>query len=709
MNSQELLDLIPRGLLFWYNFKSGSAILLLGKKACALKTLIKECNITEIENDIFTFDTIKTQKYDYIIIVSNLFFEESLDTYIQQLKEILNKGGQIILAVNNDIGTRLICGDEQLKFNESMRLLSSSDIKITRRRLLDSINNNYDYCESFNVFPCLDYPQLIVRTGYTLNEKISNRINTVYNNPYVIFKQESDLIDFFQENKMIDDFANSFIFIFSDNVINANANSITMSLNRGLEKSCCTIIRQNGIVEKRAFFPDKNNVVQNLFDNTCYLQNQGIGMIDGKIDGDSYVMPYINAQTADKYLFALAFSDKEKFIEKVDDYVKIILSSSEIVDNAELGPVLEKGFIDLVPLNCFVIDNEFVFFDQEFFMNNLPANVIIFRALIIIYGMTNRLQNVLPIEFFYKRYGLENILSGLRKIESKFLVELRNEHVLADYYFDHGISNEHLNRNTRLLDSFVSKLGNDDEYINSCLEGLENKKLFLFGSGKYAQKFISLYGKKYEIVRILDNNPDKWKKKLNGILIDSPKSLIDVRFAYKVIICIKDYKHVLRQLKAMQVLHIGIYDANKDYKQKPYHIGYLSGVFDLYHIGHINMFRRAKEMCDYLIVGVTSDEYVINKKQRTPFIPCDERIQVIQSCKYVDEVVKVPYMHEEITEAWEKYHYDVQFCGSDYENNPWWLEQKAWLEQHGSTIVFFPYTQQTSSTKIKSLIEKGLL
>ena len=109
------------------------------------------------------------------------------------------------------------------------------------------------------------------------------------------------------------------------------------------------------------------------------------------------------------------------------------------------------------------------------------------------------------------------------------------------------------------------------------------------------------------------------------------------------------------------------------------------------------------------VIGVTSDEYVINKKQRTPFILCDERIQVIQSCKYVDEVVKVPYMHEEITEAWEKYHYDVQFCGSDYENNPWWLEQKAWLEQHGSTIVFFPYTQQTSSTKIKSLIEKGLL
>ena len=66
-------------------------------------------------------------------------------------------------------------------------------------------------------------------------------------------------------------------------------------------------------------------------------------------------------------------------------------------------------------------------------------------------------------------------------------------------------------------------------------------------------------------------------------------------------------------------------------------------------------------------------------------------------------------MHEEITEAWEKYHYDVQFCGSDYETNPWWLEQQKWLREHGSDLVFFPYTQQTSSTKIKSLIDKGLL
>ncbi len=702
MNSQELLDLIPRGLLFWYKFKPDSTVLLLGKKASTLKTFIKGCSITEIEDDVFSFDSIKPQKYDYIVIVSNLFFENSLDTYIFQLKEILNEKGQVLLTVNNDLGTRMICGDEQQKFNGTTRLLTADNANITRRRLLSIIRQNYDYCESFSVFPCLEYPQLIIRSGYMPNEKISNRINVIYNNPHVVFKQESGLIDFFQENEMIDDFANSLIFIFSDSSVDANVNSITMSLNRGFEKSGCTIIRQDGTVEKKAFFPEKNCIVQSLLDNSRYLRGHGINMVDGKIDGNSYVMPYINAPTADKYLFDLAFSDKEKFIKMLDDYVKIVLSSSETVDNSELGPILKKGFIDLVPLNCFVIDDKFVFFDQEFFMNDLPANVIILRSLIIIYGLTDLLQRTIPIEFFYKRYGLDDILPELRRIESNFLMELRNEHILSDYFSNHCISEESLSRNKNLLALFESKLGNDDEYVDSCFEGLEDKKVFLFGAGKYARKFIALYGRKYEIVQILDNDPAKWKTKLNGILINSPESLNEAQFAYKVIICMKNYEQVLRQLLAMQILHIGIYNA-KD------RVGYLSGVFDLYHIGHVNMFRRAKEQCDYLIVGVTSDEYVMNKKQRIPFIPCDERMQVIRSCRYVDKVVKVPYMHEEITEAWEKYHYDIQFCGSDYEHNPWWLEQQKWLREHGADLVFFPYTEQTSSTKIKALIEKGLL
>ena len=143
-------------------------------------------------------------------------------------------------------------------------------------------------------------------------------------------------------------------------------------------------------------------------------------------------------------------------------------------------------------------------------------------------------------------------------------------------------------------------------------------------------------------------------------------------------------------------------------KVKKYHIGYIAGVFDLYHIGHLNMFRRAKEQCDYLIVGVVSDEGVRKNKGVDPFIPFAERVELVRACRYVDEASEIPLTYAGTREAWELYHFDVQFSGSDYENDPYWLAEKDFLEKHGATMVFFPYTEQTSSTKIKAVINQQL-
>ena len=146
----------------------------------------------------------------------------------------------------------------------------------------------------------------------------------------------------------------------------------------------------------------------------------------------------------------------------------------------------------------------------------------------------------------------------------------------------------------------------------------------------------------------------------------------------------------------------------KDQKDadKPYNVGYIAGVFDLFHIGHLNMFKRAKEQCRYLIVGVVSDEGVRLNKQAEPYVPFDERIEMVRSCKYVDEVVKLPLNFAGTRDMYKIYHFDVQFSGSDYENDPNWLAEKEFLEKNGSTMVFFPYTQSTSSTKLKAAIEQ---
>lgn len=138
---------------------------------------------------------------------------------------------------------------------------------------------------------------------------------------------------------------------------------------------------------------------------------------------------------------------------------------------------------------------------------------------------------------------------------------------------------------------------------------------------------------------------------------------------------------------------------------KKYKIGYLAGVFDLFHVGHLNLIKRAKENCDYLIVGALTDELVIKFKKNPPYIPFEERKQVLEAVRYVDEVVPVTVESHEKMKAWNLYHFDCLFSGDDYSGNPYWIQDQKSLQQVGSNIEFFPYTKSTSSTMIKAAID----
>ena len=135
-------------------------------------------------------------------------------------------------------------------------------------------------------------------------------------------------------------------------------------------------------------------------------------------------------------------------------------------------------------------------------------------------------------------------------------------------------------------------------------------------------------------------------------------------------------------------------------------IGYTTGVYDMFHIGHLNVIRRAKEQCDYLIVGVSTDELVQHDKNKTPVIPYEERAAIVEAIKYVDEVVPQPDKNK--FAAWEKYHFDKMFVGSDWKGTPQWNEFEKQFGPYGVEIVYLPHTDGISSTKLTGVI-KGLL
>jgi glycerol-3-phosphate cytidylyltransferase len=130
-------------------------------------------------------------------------------------------------------------------------------------------------------------------------------------------------------------------------------------------------------------------------------------------------------------------------------------------------------------------------------------------------------------------------------------------------------------------------------------------------------------------------------------------------------------------------------------------VGYTTGVFDLFHIGHVNLLRNARSMCDKLIVGVSVDTLVAYKNKQA-VIPFKERLEVVRACRYVDLVVPQETMNK--VDAYKRYKFDLMFVGDDWFSTDKWDEIEATLNGFGVKIMYFPYTKTTSSTLINKTL-----
>lgn len=128
-------------------------------------------------------------------------------------------------------------------------------------------------------------------------------------------------------------------------------------------------------------------------------------------------------------------------------------------------------------------------------------------------------------------------------------------------------------------------------------------------------------------------------------------------------------------------------------------IGYTQGTYDMFHIGHLNLLRNAKAQCDFLVVGVNSDELVKQYKSKSVIVPLAERMDIVGSIRYVDQVISCDSLDKMI--AFEKVHFNRLFIGDDWKGNPRWEETGRIMKEVGVELVYLPHTQGTSSTMLR--------
>lgn len=725
------------------------------------KTTVYELEEKAADEKVFTEVWMKERKeYDYIVAAGILERVVNPVQLLIRVRMLLKPSGRLLLGTENRLAIRYFCGDkdefsghvldgidgyvmlsEERKETIGGRAYSKSELE---KMLQEAGFSDFKF---YSVLPCLTRPQLILSETYLPNEPIEVRVFPQYNSPETVFLGEEKLYRSLMDNQMFHQMANAFFIECPVGGGVTGIDQITVQGDRSREEAMATIIRYKESVVKKALYPEGRQKINVLAENEVYLRQHGVPVVEARLEKSTYVMPYIEATIATDYFRELLKRDRSVFIRELEKFRQIIMDSSEHVPYSEvnwrqfepgwekrkkddpnidkweklafgeeeerrnIGVILERGYVDMVSLNCFHTEKGFLFFDQEFYIESFPANAIFIRTIDFIYRDCPELGELYPGDELLKYFDLYEHRGTWRNFANSFLINLRNEKELVVYHRLHRRNEKVVWANRHRMDYTQEEY---DGLFTNIFKGAENMSLYLFGSGCYAELFIAQFSQYYRIEGVLDNNKEKWGKKCAGIDIYPPSILENIDVPFKVFICIKFFEDVFLQLKKMGIRNISVYNPKLDYERpvrlerrqenvepKRYHVGYVAGVFDLFHIGHLNLLQRAKEQCDYLIAGVVTDEQVITVKKTRPYISFDERLAIVQACRYVDEAVEIPADKPGTEEAFYRYHFDAQFSGSDYADNPFWLAKKAFLQQHGSDLIFFPYTQGTSSTEIK--------
>ena len=577
--ADELVRTIQKGLLQWYAFIPESSVLYIGDETDALADLLAEYRLDVACADCGrTYEMAWLQTYrssfDYIISVTDLETQKDPQLALSAWRQLLKQDGVLLLGMNNRLGLRYFCGDRdpytERNFdgieNYRRAYVKKEDAFQGRMYGQDELKqmiqaSGFLTAQFYSVLSDLKNPALIYAEDYLPNEGLANRLFPTYHYPDSVFLEEEALYEGLIANGLFHKMANAYLIECGPQEKFSDVQHVTNSTERGREDAFMTVIRRSGVVEKRAVYPEGQARLSELLEHNRDLSAHGIQVVDASLVNGVYSMPYVDGEVGQVYLKRLLRTDQEKFLIELDRFRDLILCSSDIVKpdigDGE-GAILRCGYADLVPQNSFHKNGTFVFFDQEFCLENYPANVLLYRMISACYAGNMELEAFIPIRSLFERYGLTAYLERWQKKEWEFLAEILKQKELRIYH-------EQCRRNYELVHANRQRVNySEADYQRLFVDIFRNtddRKLILFGSGAFTKKFLTLYRQDYPVYAIVDNNQEKWGQEMEGIPIQSPELLRQLQSGeYKVLICIRNYMSVMRQLDAFGVAVYSIFD-----------------------------------------------------------------------------------------------------------------------------------------------------
>lgn len=751
---------IANGLLGWYPFEKDGNILQIGSWFGAFTEMLSfKCQkITIVENDSYRADKTKkrlkdienvevlqkdlldyckscSHTFDYIIFAVDENIEKIPDSIsylkiIKAIKSILNEKGKLLLAVSNRLGVKYFCGvpdpDTAIRF-DGITENNSGFYRFSREELLNLIKSlGFSNVKLYYPMPDHHHTQVIYTDEMRPRVDVLERLHVYATHKTHRLLDEWILMKQLAQNSVLHCFTNSFL-VEAGNTPCSSVIYSALSAERDRDRAFATNIYDNQTVEKIPLYPDGRAGLKNLLQNTQELSQRGIPVLAMKEKENAILMERINVPSLSQYLQEAVRENVKLFTDCMDRLYNDILKSSEYVPaekncmrhlapEKDWGVILKKAYIEMIPVNSFWKNGDILFYDQEFTRDNCPANYVLFRALRDIYTFSPEIEEKISLEKIKDKYGLSETWDFYAREEERFQTELRRRNLYCGFYpwVKHLFATVQENRHQ--LD--VSEDKKKYDYFNP-FSNLDDRRIVLFGAGRMAGHYLNRYGREYPPVFIVDNNQNLWGSKKENIEIKAPEAILRLMpGTYRVVITMGNYEPIVSQLESMG---IGV-DSYRIFTREmdallsgklvnpmsdgKYHIGYVTGVFDLFHIGHLNLLKNCKSRCHYLVAGVLTDELTEHDKNKTPFISFEERMEIVSQCKYVDRVIPVDFHNTNKVDAWKELRYGCLFSGSDHKGEPYWVWLQRQLQSLGSELEFFPYTQSTSSTMLQAAIRE---